>query len=88
MKTFKETVFSVRQIRDYGSHPLIANFSSEEEARKLLPLIDGYGGDLNRETIELTVYDSFEEYMADKSEELKKSALGKLTKEERIALGI
>lgn len=88
MKRIDENVFTVKEIRDSGFSPVIARFRTESEARKLLPLIGGYGGEINAERMEFVIFDTFEEYMDTQRDSLKKSALGKLTKEERFALGL
>jgi hypothetical protein len=88
MKRIDENVFVVKEIRDTGHNPVIARFKTEKEARKLVPLVDGHGGEIQAERIELVIFDTFEEYMDTQKDSLKKSALGKLTKEERFALGL
>jgi len=88
MKTIKENVFVVREIRDSGHEPVIGYFKNPDAARSAQELVGGYGGKTSQELLEYKIYDSFDEYMADKAISLKKSALGKLTKEERYALGL
>ena len=88
MKTIKEKVFSVRQVRDQGTEPVLAYFDNIQGARDLEATVGGYGGRIEEVLLEFKIYDSFNEYMTEKTPELKKSALSKLTKEEKMALGL
>lgn len=88
MKRIDENVFTVKEIRDSGHSPVIARFKTEKEARKLVPLIGGYGGEIQAERMEFVIFDTFDEYMDTQKDALRMSALGKLTKEERFVLGL
>jgi hypothetical protein len=88
MKKIDETVFTVSAITDYPNQPVAARFKTQKEAEKLKPLMGGYGGEIKAERLEFLIFDTFEEYMEYNGNQLKKSALEKLTKEERFALGL
>jgi len=88
MKIINENVFKVCELRDYGNDPILARFYNEDEAYRFAKTVGGYGGKVYAESIQYKIYDSFDEYMSNKTPELKKSALSKLTKEEKIALGL
>ena len=88
MKKTDINCFVVKEIRDSGVNPVIARFTTEKEARKLMPLVGGYGGEILAERIEFIVFESFDEYMDQQKDSLRKSAIAKLTKEELYALGL
>lgn len=88
MKTIKEKVFSIKQVRDSGTEPVLAYFNNIQGARDLEATVGGYGGRIEEVLLEFKIYDSFDEYMKDKTPSLQKSGLSKLTKEEKLALGL
>lgn len=88
MKRIDENVFVVKQLSDHSHEPTLGRFKSHEEAKKLADITGGYGGSVRAERLEFIIFDTFEEYMAYNGDELRKTALSKLTKEEKFALGL
>jgi hypothetical protein len=67
----------------------VAYFSNRPDAERSVKGMGVMGvGNGEVKQIEITVYDSFAEFFGPKYEELRRSALDKLTREERDALGI
>ena len=77
--------FHVYTVTDRGNVHF-AHFLNVDEAKKACAIAGGYGGEVREEVI--LAYESVEELIKSKLPDLKESALSKLTKEERYALGL
>jgi len=86
-----KTIFAARQNADgmEGRGPMIpiAHFTKEEDA-KACAKGKGVMGVGDGDVIELPLFDNMKDYTDYKSGEARKRALSKLTREDKLALGI
>lgn len=73
---------------EMGSDRRIGLFEREHDARRAVVGRGGYAGDGRVKVVELRIYPDFISWETDETERARASALAKLTKAERKALGV